>query len=342
MAAVRLADVIIPEIYLDYDSVNSVEKTAFFESGVAVRSPLLDEAIVDGGRIVHVPFWNDLDPNAEPNYSTDDPAVDATPQKITAGEQIARIAHLNQGYSATDLAGELAGSEPMRRIRDRFGVYWMRQWQRRALASLVGVMADNVANDSGDMVEDISIADGDAATAANLFSRTAFTDAAFTLGDMFESVTALAVHSVVYKRMVDNDDIEFIPDSQGRLTIPTFLGRRVVVDDGMPVEAGATSGFVYTSILMGPGLLGYGSRPPKVPVEVDRDPAAANGGGVETLWERNSWILHPTGFAFTSTTLTGGAATARSANLADLRLPANWNRVVGRKNVPLAFLRTNG
>lgn len=338
----RLADVIIPEIYLDYQSVDSPEKTAFFESGVAVRSPLLDNAVTDGGRIVHVPFWKDLDATQEPNYSTDDPAVDAVPNKVVAGEQVARLAHLNQGYSTTDLSGELAGSDPMQRIRNRFGTYWMRQWQRRALASLIGVMADNIANDSGDMVEDISIADGNNATASNLFSRSAFTEAAFTLGDMFESVGAIAVHSVVYKRMVDNDDIDFVEDSQGRLTIPTFLGRRVIVDDQMPVVAGGTSGFIYTSILMGPGVVGYGEGSPKVPVEVERDAKAANGGGVETIWERKSWLLHPFGFKFTSTTLTGGAATARSANLADLRLAANWDRVVERKNVPLAFLRTNG
>lgn len=342
MAATRLADVIIPEIYLDYQANDNPEKSAFFESGAAVRSPMLDGAVAEGGRIVHVPFWNDLDPTSEPNYSTDNPAVEATPEKVTAGEQVARLAHLNKGYSASDLSGELAGSDPMQRIRNRFGTYWRRQWQRRSLSSLLGVMADNIANDSGDMVEDISIADGNAATSANLFSRSAFTNAAFTLGDVFESVTALAVHSVVYKRMVDNDDIEFIPDSKGALTIPTFLGRRVIVDDQMPVVAGATSGFVYTSILMGAGVLGYGEGSPKVPVEVERNAAQANGGGVETVWERNSWLLHPFGFKFLSTTLNGGEAAAPSANLSDLKLAANWDRVIDRKNVPLAFLRTNG
>lgn len=342
MATVRLSDVIIPEVYLDYEAVDNVENSAFFLSGAAVRTPMLDNAVSEGGRIVHIPFWKDLDQTVEPNYSTDDPDTSATPNKIQAGEQVARLAHPNQGYSAMDLSGELAGSDPMQRIRNRFGTYWQRQWQRRAIKSLVGVLADNVANDSGDMVSDISIADGDAATSANLFSRTAFTGAAFTLGDEFNRTTMLAVHSVVYKRMVDNDDIDFIPDSKGELTIPTFLGRRVVVDDGMPVVAGGTSGFVYTSILMGAGILGFGEGNPAVPVEVDRTAAAGNGGGMETIWERKSWLLHPFGFKFTSTTLNGGAATARSANLSDLATANNWDRVVGRKNVPLAFLKTNG
>jgi hypothetical protein len=344
MAHVQLTDAIIPEVYLSYQTNDDPELTAFFQSGAAVRSAMLDQAANSGGSIVHVPFWNDIDPNDEPNYSDDTTNV-ATPDKIIAGEQIARVGYLNKGMSAADLVSELAGSDPMVRIRNRFGTYWTRQWQRRVVASLVGVLADNVANDASDMVEDISIADGNAATDANLWSRSAFTNAAFTLGDRFEETNSIAVHSMVYKRMVDNDDIEFIQDSKTSLLIPTFMGRRVIVDDGMPVVPGATSGFVYTSVLFQNGAIGFGSGSPRVPVEVERFAGAGNGGGIETLWERKTWLAHPFGYKFTSTTVTGGAATVttgRTATLANLRLAVNWDRVVQRKNVPLAFLKTNG
>ena len=336
MATVRLTDVIVPEVYETYKAVNNPETTAFFQSGVAVRNPMLDAKASSGGDMLNVPFWNDLDPDLEPNLSSDNPAASATPNKITAGKQIAQMAYLNQAFSAADLAGEIAGSDPMQQVANRFGRYWERQWQRRAVASLTGILADNKANDSGDMVEDIAIADGDSATAANLFSRQAFTGAGFTLGDQFESTTAIAVHSVVYKRMVDNDDIEFIPDSLGRMTIPTFMGRRVIVDDGMTVVAGGTSGFIYTSVLFGEGALGYGEGQAKVPVELDREALQGNGGGVESLIERKSWLLHPFGFAV------DGTPAADSYSLAELRAATSWNRVVPRKSVPLAFLQTNG
>lgn len=336
MATTRLTDVIIPEVYESYTAVNGPEKTAFFQSGVAVRNAMLDQKANSGGDQLNVPFWKDLDASVAPNLSSDNPASSATPQKVTAGKQIAQMAYLNQSYSAADLAGEIAGSSPMQHVRDRFGTYWMRQWQRRTLASLDGILADNVANDSGDMVNDIAIEDGAAATAANLFSRAAFTGAAFTLGDGFESIQAIGVHSVVYKRMVDNDDIDFIPDSQGQLTIPTFMGRRVIVDDGMTVEAGSTSGFKYTSVLFGAGALGYGEGTATVPVEVEREALQGDGGGVEYLVERKSWLVHPFGFAVDAT------PTAASFSLAELRAAATWNRVVERKNVPLAFLVTNG
>lgn len=336
MAATQLTDVIIPEVYESYTAVNGPEKTAFFSSGVAVRNAMLDMKASSGGDQLNVPFWNDLDATSAPNLSSDNPASSATPEKITAGRQIAQMAYLNKVYSASDLAGEIAGSSPMQHVRDRFGTYWMRQWQRRTLACLDGILADNVANDSGDMVNDIAIEDGNAATAANLFSRSAFTGAAFTLGDGFEDINAIAVHSVVYKRMVDNDDIDFIPDSEGRLTIPTFMGRRVIVDDGMTVTAGGTSGFKYTSVLFGAGAIGYGEGSATVPVEVEREALQGDGGGVESLVERKSWLIHPFGFAIDAT------PAAVSFSNTELAAAATWNRVVERKNVPLAFLVTNG
>lgn len=341
MATTQLADVFVPEVYASYSAVNGPEKTAFFDSGVAVRNPALGNLFGNGGRIAELPFWKDLDAADEPNYGTDNPADVATPAKVETGIQVARLAALNQGYSTADLTAELAGQDPMQQVRNRFGTYWMRQWQRRAIASLQGVIADNIANDGGDMVNSIAGTLNSDVAAGTLFSRAAFTAAAFTSGDHYDDYVAIAVHSVVYKRMVDNDDIEFIPDSQGVMTA-TFMGRRVIVDDGLPFTPaeGALAGddaARYTSFLFGAGLIGFDEGTPKTPVELEREAAQGNGAGVETLWERKSWVLHPFGTAFNSTTLTNGNAT-----LAQLRLAANWDRVVERKNVPFAALVTNG
>lgn len=338
MAETRLSDIIDVTIFNDLPANDSPEKTAFYDSGIVVRNPLLDSLANGPGRIAELPFWNDIDPTDEPNISTDNPADVAVPNKVVQGEQISRKLLLNNGWSEADIAGELAmGGTAMERVRARVDTYWRRQWQRRLLASTVGIVADNVANDSGDMVFDASIEDGDNALAANLFSRVNYTTAAFTLGDMFTETGAVAVHSVVYKRMVDNDDIDFIPDSEGRLTIPTYLGSRVIVDDSMTVVAGATSGFKYTSILFGAGAYGWGEGSAQVPAEVEREAAQGEGGGIETLWTRKTWLLHPFGYQFTS-----GSVAGTSPTIAEYQAAANWDRVIDRKNVPLAFLITNG
>lgn len=343
----RLANIIDVTVFQDLPAEDLPEKTALFQSGVIVRNQLLDNLANAPGKTAELPFWKDLDPTVEQNYSNDNPADLATPLQIEQDEQIARKAFMNQGWTESDLAAELAmGGNAMRRIRARIDTYWMRRWQRRVVNTAIGVMLANIAQDSGDMVHDVSSQDGDNATDANLFGRSAMVAGAFTMGDGFEGIGTIVVHSVVAQRMIENDDIVYIPDSAGNLTIPTYLGRRVVIDDGAPVIAGTTSGFRYVSMMFGQAAFGYGEGSPEVPTEVEREAAGGNGGGVETLWSRKTWLIHPLGHKFTSNTVTGPASPKNPNNIsptdANLRLAANWDRVNERKNIPLAFLITNG
>lgn len=339
---VRLSDAFIPSVYGSYTAVDNPETSAFVRSGIIAANPLFNDIARGAGKLFTVPFWNDIDPAIEPNYSNDDPADIAVPQGLTSGTMTARKTWVNQGFSEMDLVQELAGSSPLQHIRNRFGTYWTRQQERRLIATAVGVMADNIANDGGDMVVDIS---GLAADAAN-FNSNSFIDAAYTMGDRAESIAAIAVHSAIESKMVKNDDIETIRDSDGNIVMRTYRGRAVIVDDGLPVS-GAGDDRIYTSFLFGAGALGFGGVEghefalgegvPKVAAEVERTPAAGSGGGQETIWERHTWMLHPFGFEWVE----AGAALAEfSPTLADLRLAAHWNRVVPRKAVPMAFIKS--
>lgn len=336
MADVRLADIIDVTVYQDLAPVNSPEKTDFFESGIAVRDTVLDGLATDAGKTAELPFWNDLDASDEPNYSNDNPATLATPAKVTQGEQISRKAFLNQGYSAMDLARELAlGADAIQHVRNRFGTYWMRQWQRRLIATARGLHADNVAADGGDMTHDIASESIAGQGAGTLWSQQAFIDAAYTMGDMVDGVTAIAVHSMVAKQITEQNGAEDVRDSEGNLLYRAYLGRRMIVDDTLPAVAGSTDGVKYMSVLFGPGAIGYGDGTPPVPVEIDRNPRAGNGGGQEEIWERKTWILHPAGYQNT------GTPSGESFTLAELAAATTWSRVLERKNVPMAFLWTN-
>lgn len=338
MAVTRLSDAFVSDVYGSYVAVDNPEKSAFFQAGIVKRSETLDGVARAGGKFGTLPFWKDIDPNIEPNYSNDDPADFATPNKIGSGTMTYRKAWLNQAFADMDLVQELAGSSPMQHIRNRFGTYWMRQWQRRLIASCVGILNDNVANDASDMVVDISGLAGEDA----VFGSDAFVDAAYTAGDNADQFRGIAVHSSIMARMVKNDEIVYIPDSDGALTVPTYKGRVVIMDDNLPVASG-----VYTSILFGAGsfafggiegsAFAYGEGIPRVPFEVDRIPASGNGGGEEQIWERNTWLLHPFGFSWKEE---GAALAEFSPTLADLRLAAHWDRVVDRKQAPFAFIKS--
>lgn len=337
MANTELTDIFVPEVFQSYQVNDTVEKTAFVDSGVVALSPTLDQRADSGGMLTTIPFWNDLDASIEPNYSNTIYTDIATPQKIDSGEQTARIAYLNEGFSSSDLNKELAGSDPMQRIANRVDSYWSRQFQRRVLSIAIGIYNDNVAANGGDMVVDVSSTTPGTIVDANRFTAPGLIDANYTLGDAAPGVGVLALHSIIYKKMLKDQLIEFIPDAQGKLTIPTYLQMRVIVDDGMPTF-GTGVDRKYLCVLFGQGALGYGRGNPKTPSEVQRYPERANGGGVEVLWSRKTWLIHPSGFNFLSTTITGPGM---SPTWADLQLDTNWERVLDRKKIPMAFYVVN-
>ena len=181
MPKVQLADVIDVEVYQDLEAVNSPEKTAFFESSIVTRTPEMDAFANGPSATGELPFWKDIDATSEPNYS-DDSDTDATTEKVVQGSQKYRIANVNKGFTAKDLVNELSmGDDALQHVRNRIDTYWMRQWQRRLIASAQGILADNIANDSSDMVH-VAYSDVASPTAANRFSLANFNAAVIGSG----------------------------------------------------------------------------------------------------------------------------------------------------------------
>lgn len=326
MATTQLSDIIIPESFTAYTVQNSVERNAFAASGVAVPNAAISEQLKLGSESFKIPFWLDL-ANDEADIANDDPTDASTPGKLSTVKQIVRKSFLHASWSAMNLASELAGANAIAQIQGRAADYWSRQFQRRLIGSLKGILADNIANDSGDMVHDISAATGDAAK----FSAAAMIAAAGTLGDAMNGLTTIAIHSTIYKAMLAADVIETLPASGGGF-IQVFRGLRIVVDDQLPV---ATD--VYTSVLFGSGAIGYGLSSPAVAAgtEIENAPSAGNGGGMQTLHSRTNLAVAPLGFSWLE-----GSVAGESPTIAELALAANWNRISERKAIPLAFLKT--
>ena len=316
MATTQLADIFVADYYGTIAPVNSPEKTAVFESGIIVKSPELDAIAQNGQGTSEISYWQDLDADEEPNISNDNPDDLGEVGKAEQGSMRARTLYLNKGYGVADLTSELANTEPMQHIRNRFGTYWTRRWQRYLLGAARGVIASNIANNAGDMVVD----------AGATISAGAFQDAAFTSGDAADVFSAIGVHSVVMNQMVKQDLIEYLRDSDGRIILATYLGKPVFMDDSLVYGAGR-----YLSVFFGQGAFGYGEGTPAVPVELERKPGGGNGGGAEVLWERKTFILQPAGFSWKGSNNQNLSPTA-----AQYAAAANWERVFDRKQVPFA------
>jgi hypothetical protein len=162
MAQVQISDVVVPEAFTAYQVENSLRSTALYQSGAVVKNAAISGQLQAGSEQFNVPFWHDL-PDTEADITSDDPTVLSTPQKISASKQVVRKSFLHQSWSEMSLASELAGSSALERIQSRVLAYWNRQAEMRIIATLRGVLASNVANNSSDMVNDISGGSGTAA-----------------------------------------------------------------------------------------------------------------------------------------------------------------------------------
>ncbi len=332
----QLSDVIVPEVFTPYVQQITEEKSRLVQSGILARAESIDNFLAGAGLTAHMPSFKDLDNDSE-NVSTDQSGT-SSPNKIgTAQEIIVRLSR-NNSWSSYDLVQALIGADPMEAIASRVGAYWTRRLQAAFVATMRGVYADNAAAPVGtehvqnDMTHDVSGAsfvDG-----VTNFTAEAFIDATLTMGDSMGDLAGIVVHSVVYARMQKNNLIDFIPDSEGKVNIPVFLGREVVVDDGVPFTGG-----VFESWLFGRGACRLGMGSPSVPTEVDRNPATGNGGGSETLYNRVELCIHPVGHAYIGTAASGGPSNANTTN--NLANAGSWRRAfTERKQIKMARLIT--
>lgn len=334
MATVQISDIYNPLTFGAFADEDQIELNKFIMSGVLVMNPLVSQMAGQGGQIGELTGFKPLGTD-EPNYSNDNPAANSTPKNTTNYVMRFRSAAQNQSWSTMDLAVELALKNPVGAITGRIGQYWATNNERRIIQSALGVLADNDANDSGDMIIDLANDDVLPVLPADTISGDAVLDTLQTSGDHSQNYSAMAVHSVVYTSLRKQNLIDFIPNSRGEIVIPTYMGMTLIVDDSLPAVAGSNR-ITYTSILFGAGAFVGGQGRVENPSELWRDPSSGNGGGQSILYSRRSDIIHPLGFDFLSASISG-----ESASQAELAAATEWNRVWERKNINLAFLQTN-
>jgi hypothetical protein len=335
MAKTGLADIIVPTEFEKYAIERSAQLSAFVQSGIVVHAPEFDALAAAGGREVKMPFWKDL--TAARQLLGDSATL--LVNKITSDQDIARIQNDAQVWSVNHLAKQVSGDDPMQAIIDLVGEYWARTDQSLLISSLKGIFASATMAGNKLTIAVEKIADQTPNTRLN---GATFVDATVRLGDCGGRLNAIAVHSATEAALRKLDLIDMIPDSEGKAQVATFQGRRVIVDDGLPVRPATTDGLVYTSYLFGPGAFGKGSSP------LESEPLQGGFGteGVEMarvpldsdtiLINRRRYILHPRGVKFTS-----ASVAADTPSNAELELGTNWSRVFENKNVRMVAIDHN-
>ena len=335
MAITQIANIYEPTPFNKALSLDIIRNNEFLNSGLIYQSSELSTLAAVGGRIVHLPFWNPLG-IAEPNYSTDD-ATTSTAKNITMDNMKAVRHTNNESWATANLTRAIAGStdgDPIDVIVRQVSKYWQTDISRRISSSLAGIILDNIANDSGDMVNDVASETIAGQSATTRISAENIIDTMATMGEVLNELTGIIMHRVVYTTLQKLNLIDFIPDSEGRVNIPTYLGMRVFVDNYTTTRAGTTDGTVYYTYLFGSGAIAYSDIQAPVPSALDRKEDAGTGEGIETLFSRNHKVVHPMGFDWQ---LTAGT----DPTYATLALATSWDRVYDRDQIKIACLISN-
>ena len=328
MATLR-SDVIIPEIFTPYVIEQSTQRNQFLASGVV--QPMAELNATEGGDFVNVPFWK-ANLSGDLEVLTDSTSL--TPGKISADKQVGVILHRGRAFEARDLAALAAGSDPMAAIGAKVGEYVANQQQADLYKCLEGVFGSLTGSDSP-------------AFDALRFDTTGMTalgprqvaKARAILGDQGDKLTAVAMHSACYYDLVERKAIDYVTNTEARLstpatgastinavggsvaaaygdvTVPTYMGLRVIVSDDITNSAGNYACYFFTA-----GAVASGEQA-AMRTETDRDILAKS----DAMSLDMHYIYHPVGAKW--------AVTTTNPTRAQLATVANWSKVYETKNI---------
>lgn len=317
----KLQDIIVPELFNPYVVNRTSELSALVQSGIIVQNSEFDKLASQAAPTANMPFYEDL--TGESEQVIED--ADLTAAKITSNMDVSVIFRRAKMWSATDLSAAMSGKDPMKAIAELVAGFWQRDEQKELISILKGIFN---SESMADHVLDISTQTGNAAK----FSGSSFIDAQQLLGDAKQLLTAVVMHSATEASLRKQNLIETVrPSDSPEFT--TYQGKRVIIDDGCPVD-----GDLFTTYLFGSGAIAKGNGNPEgfVPTEIDRD--KKKGSGVDYLINRKTSILHPRGVKFTGTNV----AKAEGPSRIEFADGTNWQRVYEPKQIRIVkFVHKN-
>ncbi|MFG6353749.1 MAG: phage coat protein, partial [Oscillospiraceae bacterium] len=201
-----------------------------------------------------------------------DGKTDITATSTKTFEQGVVVVGRAKAWTERDFSYDITGGQDfMDNVAKQVAEYWQDIDQDTLLAILRGVFAMTSAKGAEFVKKHTFTVDGPM-EATTLNSATAQ-----ACGDHKKKFSMIFMHSVVSTNLENLNLLTALKytDKDGvtrDLTLYTWNGKLVVVDDGMPTEQGEDGGTVYTSYVLGEGTINYEDIGAKVPYEMARDP----------------------------------------------------------------------
>lgn len=176
------------------------------------------------------------------------------------------------------------------------------------------------------------------------------------VGDNKSRFTMAIMHSAVATNLENMKLLKYMTqtDANGverELTLATWNGRLVLIDDSMPTEevAAADSEAAYTkytTFVLGDGAFDYEDIGAKVPYEMYRDPKT--NGGEDTLYMRQRKVFAPYGISFTKASMASKSPTddelanGKNWELVNNGKSGSAKKTIDHKAIPIARIISRG
>jgi len=328
MATLR-SDIIVPEIFTPYLIEATTQRDAFLSSGVVQPMAELDAS--EGGDFINVPFFS---ANLSGDFEVLTDSSSLTPGKITANKQVGVVLHRGRAFESRDLAALAAGADPMAAIGNKIASYVANQRQKDLIKCLEGVFGGLTSNTGAAFIDLSFDKTGQTALGPRQVAK-----ARALLGDQGDKLTAVAMHSAVYYDLVERKAIDYITNTEARLStaatgastinaiagsiasayagdnsVPTFMGLRVIVSDDLAPTSTNYPVYFFTA-----GAIASGEQM-ALRTETDRDILAKSDAMAIDL----HYCYHPIGAKW------GTTVNPTQAQLATI---GNWTKVFETKNI---------
>lgn len=328
-----------PDVFTDYIQEADPVHTSIINSGVLRVSPDISAALTDKNNIFTVPNYAPLSGDAK-NY---DGNTNNTPVGVSSSKQTGMAFRRMAAWKDQDFTRELTGADPLGDVARKVAYYQQKNNQKDLLAVVDGVLG---VSDMSSHVKDISASKGSqeaaTVTAENYLSGDTFLDAAQeALGDNFDDLTMVAMHSRVYTNLLKLQLVNNIATTPGAYSRGVQFGLLlnkylVMVDDSLTTDVAKSGPRTYSTYLLGEGAIAT-ARNVRIdrPNYVDYDPES--NGGVNKLYSKWGMALHPLGMSINTTKIAENSPTR-----AELGTAASWTKVWDAKNIKLAKIVSNG
>lgn len=235
------------------------------------------------------------------------------------------------GWGELDFTTDIsAGEEPLKWMAQQLADYWDDVDTKIVMGvtdALFGLGAKDGATDNEKYFSEKHTLDVSGTVDTVITPETLNNLTQQASGDKRNLYTTVFMHSTVAKNLENQKLLEYVKGTdangiQRDMTLATWNGRTVIIDDGMPYDPETG---LYTTYVFGRGAFSFDSLGAKVPTEIARH--AAERGGITIMYNRRRHCLVPRGISFIGNTKLGSL----SPTDAELFDTTNWEIVTNHK-----------